>query len=173
MTDAAAPLAPTGFAALGVPEDVDRGLALAGFTQPFAIQIEAVPIALTGRDVCGRARTGSGKTLAFGVPMLARVRPRAEAHRPHGLVLVPTRELALQVADVLDPIATACGKSVLATYGGSSRQDQVTKLEGGIDIIVATPLRLVDLIKGKEVDLSAIEVVVVEDRKSTRLNSSH
>ena len=154
---------PTGFAALGVPEDVDRGLAAAGFAQPFAIQIEAIPVAMTGKDVCGRARTGSGKTLAFGVPMLARVNGGAEPNRPRGLVLVPTRELALQMADVLGPIAKECGRTVLATYGGSSRQDQVTSLSKGIDIIVATPLRLVDLIKGKEVDLSRIEVVAVDE----------
>ncbi|CAB4699745.1 MAG: DEAD/DEAH box helicase [Actinobacteria bacterium] len=163
MTETAAPVAPTGFAALGVPPDVDRGLAEAGFTQPFAIQIEAVPVALTGQDVCGRARTGSGKTLAFGVPMLSRITPNSAPNRPHGLVLVPTRELALQVAEVLAPIAKACGKVVLAAYGGSSRQDQVTLLEKGVDLVVATPLRLVDLIKGKEVDLSEIEVVVIDE----------
>jgi superfamily II DNA/RNA helicase len=146
-----------------VPDDIDRGLALAGFTQPFAIQTEAIPVALTGVDVCGRARTGSGKTLAFGVPMLTRITGDAAAHHPQGLVLVPTRELALQVADVLAPIAAACGRTVLAAYGGSSRQDQVRLLSKGIDVIVATPLRLVDLIKGKEVDLSAIEVVVVDE----------
>src|SRR5215212_8998120 len=84
------------------------------FTTPFAIQAEAIPVALTGKDVCGRARTGSGKTLAFGVPMLARIKGDAPPKRPHGLVLVPTRELALQVADVLTPIAEACGRSVLA-----------------------------------------------------------
>jgi superfamily II DNA/RNA helicase len=156
-------LEPTGFAALGVPPTVDRGLALAGFTEPFAIQTEAIPVALTGADVCGRARTGSGKTLAFGVPMFARISGNSEAHRPQGLVLVPTRELALQVADVLAPIAEAAGRNVLAAYGGASRQDQVRLLSGGIDVIVATPLRLVDLIKGKEVDLSAIEVVVVDE----------
>jgi superfamily II DNA/RNA helicase len=154
---------PTGFAALGVPEDVDRGLAAAGFAQPFAIQTEAIPVALTGKDVCGRARTGSGKTLAFGVPMLARIQRPAEPNRPLGLVLVPTRELALQVAEVLSPIAQTCGRSVLAAYGGSSRQDQVRLLDKGIDVMVCTPLRLVDLIKGKEVDLSAIEVVVVDE----------
>jgi superfamily II DNA/RNA helicase len=154
---------PTEFAALGVPEALDRGLARAGFTAPFAIQTEAIPVAMTGADVCGRARTGSGKTLAFGVPLLARITPNAAAHRPHALVLVPTRELALQVADVLAPIAKEAGRSVLAAYGGSSRQDQVRLLSKGIDVIVATPLRLVDLIKGKEVDLSAIEIVVVDE----------
>ncbi len=160
---ATAVLEPTGFAALGVPADIDRGLALAGFAAPFAIQTEAIPVALQGHDVCGRARTGSGKTLAFGVPMLARIAPTAEPNRPHGLVLVPTRELALQVAEVLSPIAEACGRSVLATYGGASRPDQVRLLNKGVDVVVATPLRLVDLIKGNEVDLSAIEVVVVDE----------
>jgi superfamily II DNA/RNA helicase len=160
---ATAVLEPTGFAPLGVPADIDRGLAIAGFTIPFAIQTEAIPVALTGKDVCGRARTGSGKTLAFGVPMLARITGNAKAHHPHGLVLVPTRELALQVADVLTPIAEACGHSVLAAYGGSSRQDQVRLLSRGIDIIVCTPLRLVDLIKSKDVVLSDIEVVVIDE----------
>ena len=84
------------------------GLAAAGFTTPFAIQTKAIPVALTGRDVCGRAKTGSGKTLAFGVPMLARSSGKAEPRRPLGLVLVPTRELALQVAEVLEPVAAGC-----------------------------------------------------------------
>ena len=99
---------PTGFADLGVPENVDRGLAAAGFNAPFAIQTKAIPVALQGLDVCGRARTGSGKTLAFGVPMLARLSGKAQPRRPLGLVLVPTRELALQVAEVLDPVARRC-----------------------------------------------------------------
>jgi hypothetical protein len=95
--------APTGFAELGVPARIDEGLAAAGFAQPFAIQTEAIPLAMLGRDVCGRARTGSGKTLAFGVPMMARILDDAEPTRPLGLVLVPTRELAVQVAEVLEP----------------------------------------------------------------------
>ncbi|MCU1500918.1 MAG: putative ATP-dependent helicase, partial [Ilumatobacteraceae bacterium] len=92
---------PTGFAELGVPPEVDLGLSAAGFTTPFAIQTKAIPVALTGQDVCGRARTGSGKTLAFGVPMLARLLGTGEPRRPRALVLVPTRELALQVSEVL------------------------------------------------------------------------
>src|SRR5262245_31795438 len=87
---------PTGFAELGVPPEVDLGLSAAGFTTPFAIQTKAIPVALTGKDVCGRAKTGSGKTLAFGVPMLARLQGTGEPRRPRALVLVPTRELALQ-----------------------------------------------------------------------------
>ncbi len=154
---------PTGFAALGVPPEIDAGLAAAGFAAPFAIQTEAIPVALTGQDVCGRARTGSGKTLAFGVPMLARITPGAAPRRPRGLVLVPTRELAIQVAEVLAPVAKASGRSVLAAYGGSSRQQQIVALEKGIDVVVATPLRLIDLLKAEELDLGGIEVVVLDE----------
>ncbi|HEY4333929.1 MAG TPA: DEAD/DEAH box helicase, partial [Ilumatobacteraceae bacterium] len=141
---------PTGFAALGVPPDIDAGLAAAGFSQPFAIQTEAIPVALTGVDVCGRARTGSGKTLAFGVPMLARLSGKAQPNKPRGLILVPTRELALQVAEVLEPVARACGYGVLAVYGGSSRHKQIDDLNAGVEVVVATPLRLIDLLKNNE-----------------------
>jgi len=116
---------PTGFVDLGVPEGVDKGLYAAGFTVPFAIQTKAIPVAITGRDVCGRAKTGSGKTLAFGVPLLARLTLDGQPRRPAAMVLVPTRELALQVAEVLSPVAVACGRSVLAVYGGASRVQQI------------------------------------------------
>jgi len=154
---------PTGFAALGVPPEVDAGLAAAGFAQPFAIQTEAIPVALTGDDVCGRARTGSGKTLAFGVPLLARLSGKAEPNRPLGLILVPTRELALQVADVLDPVARHVGHTVLAVYGGSSRHHQIDELNKGVEVVVATPLRLIDLLKNNELDLDQIEVLVLDE----------
>jgi superfamily II DNA/RNA helicase len=154
---------PTGFAALGVPAHVDAGLARAGFATPFAIQTEAIPVALTGVDLCGRARTGSGKTLAFGVPMIARVGRATTVRAPRGLVLVPTRELALQVAEVLSPIGEACERRILAVYGGASRDDQVDALAKGIEIVVATPLRLIDLMKSGEVSLSDIEVVVLDE----------
>jgi superfamily II DNA/RNA helicase len=154
---------PTGFAALGVPSHVDEGLARAGFGQPFAIQTEAIPVAMTGVDLCGRARTGSGKTLAFGVPMIARVGRASRPHAPRGLVLVPTRELALQVAEVLAPIGEACERRVLAVYGGASRDDQIDALEKGVEIVVATPLRLIDLMKAEEVSLQDIEVVVLDE----------
>jgi superfamily II DNA/RNA helicase len=154
---------PTGFAALGVPAHVDAGLARAGFATPFAIQTEAIPVALTGVDLCGRARTGSGKTLAFGVPMIARVDRARTPRAPRGLVLVPTRELALQVAEVLAPIGDACERRILAVYGGASREDQVDALAEGIEIVVATPLRLIDLMKSEEVSMSDIEVVVLDE----------
>ena len=164
MTTALAAVSlPTGFARLGVPPDVDAGLAAAGFAEPFAIQLEAIPVALTGADVCGRARTGSGKTLAFGVPLIARLTKGASSRRPHALVLVPTRELALQVADVLTPVAKARGLRTLAVYGGASRPHQVGALLQGIEIVVATPLRLVDLIKAGDVFLDDIEIVVVDE----------
>jgi superfamily II DNA/RNA helicase len=154
---------PTAFAALGVPPQVDAGLAAAGFSAPFAIQTEAIPVALTGVDLCGRARTGSGKTLAFGVPMLSRIDAAAGPRAPRGLVLVPTRELALQVAEVLAPIGAKCARRVLAVYGGASRDDQIVALDKGVDIVVATPLRLIDLIKAKEVDLEDIQCVVLDE----------
>lgn len=154
---------PTGFAALGVPAEVDKGLAAAGFAAPFAIQTEAIPVALRGVDLCGRARTGSGKTLAFGVPMIARIEKFATPRAPRGLVLVPTRELALQVAEVLQPIGNACDRVILPVYGGASRDDQIDALEKGVDIIVATPLRLIDLMKADEVKMSDVQVVTLDE----------
>lgn len=153
----------TSFAALGVPADIAAGLAAAGFDAPFAIQIEAIPVALRGDDVCGRARTGSGKTLAFGVPLLARVTTAAVPRAPLALVLVPTRELALQVAEVLEPIAKHGQRRVLAVYGGASRDDQIDALKDGVEVVVATPLRLIDLIKAGEVRLDAISIVVLDE----------
>jgi len=154
---------PTGFAALGVPPRIDDGLAAGGFAQPFRIQTAAIPVALEGRDVCGRARTGSGKTLAFGVPMLARILDRAEPARPLGLVLVPTRELAIQVAEVLEPVATYADQRMLAVYGGASRYHQIDVLAEGVEVVVATPLRLIDLMKSDEIDLSAVDIVVLDE----------
>ena len=146
-----------------MPTDIDMALAAAGFTTPFAIQTKAIPVALTGRDVCGRAKTGSGKTLAFGVPLLARLTKVGEPRRPAALVLVPTRELALQVAEVLSPVAIACGRTVLAVYGGASRQQQISALNEGVDVVVATPLRLIDLLKEDELQLDRVEVLVLDE----------
>jgi superfamily II DNA/RNA helicase len=155
--------APTGFAELGVPERIDDGVAACGFAQPFAIQTEAVPVAMQGRDVCGRAKTGSGKTLAFGLPMLARITDTAEPRRPLGLVLVPTRELAVQVAEVLEPIAAHAGMKVLPVYGGASRHSQIDDLDKGVELVVATPLRLIDLMKSGEVDLADTQIVCLDE----------
>ncbi len=154
---------PTGFAELGVPPRIDDGLAAAGFAQPFKIQTAAIPLAMAGRDVCGRARTGSGKTLAFGVPMLSRIVEDAEPARPLGLVLVPTRELAIQVAEVLEPVANYAGQRILAVYGGASRFDQIDTLGEGVEVVVATPLRLIDLLKSGEISMSDVDVVVLDE----------
>jgi len=154
---------PTGFADLGVPPRIDDGLAACGFAMPFNIQTEAIPVAMTGKDVCGRAKTGSGKTLAFGVPMLARITDTAEPMRPLGLVLVPTRELAVQVAEVLHPVAEHAGMKVLPVYGGASRHHQVDEMAKGVEIVVATPLRLIDLIKSNEIDLDDIQIVTLDE----------
>ena len=155
--------APTGFAELGVPPRIDDGLAAAGFAQPFLIQTAAIPVAMEGRDVCGRAQTGSGKTLAFGVPMLARILDEAGPAEPRGLVLVPTRELAVQVAEVLEPVAAHAGQRILAVYGGASRHHQIDELRQGVEIVVATPLRLIDLMKSGEIDLGSVQVVVLDE----------
>ena len=154
---------PTGFAKLGVPERIDIGLAAAGFAEPFAIQLEAIPVAMKGRDVCGRAKTGSGKTLAFGIPMLSRMNGSAGPNAPLGLVLVPTRELAVQVAEVLQPVAASAGITVAPVYGGASREHQVRDLQRGVELVVATPLRLIDLIKSGEVDLGDVQIVCLDE----------
>ena len=146
-----------------MPERIDIGLAACGFATPFAIQTEAIPVAMRGDDVCGRAKTGSGKTLAFGVPMLARIEGRGAPGRPLGLVLVPTRELAVQVAEVLEPVASKASMRVLPVYGGASRDGQIAELNKGVELVVATPLRLIDLIKSDEVDLSDVQIVTLDE----------
>jgi superfamily II DNA/RNA helicase len=163
--DAPIPPAAT-FADLGVPAALVTALAGLGLTAPFPIQAAAVPDALAGRDVLGRAETGSGKTLAFGLPMLARLatatRPR-KAKAPRGLVLVPTRELAGQVAAVLTPLAEAVGLRVATVYGGASIGRQIDRLARGVDVVVATPGRLIDLLDRSACTLGAVEVTVIDE----------
>jgi superfamily II DNA/RNA helicase len=130
--------------------------------EPFAIQRLTIADALAGRDVCGKAKTGSGKTLAFGLPLLQRLAP-AEPRRPRGLVLCPTRELALQVHDVLAPLAKAVGSRVVAVYGGADMNKQIKALATGVEAIIATPGRLIDLVERKEVELGGLEIVVVDE----------
>jgi superfamily II DNA/RNA helicase len=138
-------------------------LARNGITHPFAIQALTIADALAGRDVCGKAKTGSGKTLAFGVPLLQRLAPAANGSDPRGLVLVPTRELANQVAGVMAPLAAAVGHRLVACYGGTGMDAQLKALEDGADVIVATPGRLIDLCQRGSVDLSAIEITVLDE----------
>jgi superfamily II DNA/RNA helicase len=160
--DETTPPATATFAELGVSERLVKVLADQGITQPFAIQELTIADALAGRDVCGKAKTGSGKTLAFGLPLLERL-DRAEVRRPRGLVLVPTRELALQVHDVLAPLADAIGSRVVAVYGGADMNKQIRKIADGVEAIIATPGRLIDLVDRKEVELGGLEIVVVDE----------
>jgi superfamily II DNA/RNA helicase len=159
-----ASLISTGFASLGIDPRLDAALALAELVEPTPIQAGAIPAGLEGRDVAGCARTGSGKTLAFGLVMISRLSgASSKAGRPRGLVLVPTRELAAQVTGVLVPLARAMGVKVAAVYGGADRQAQIVELQGGVDIIVATPLRLADLVRTKDCMLDAIEIACVDE----------
>jgi len=153
------------FAALGVAPAIVAALDAEGIREPFPIQALTIADGLEGRDVCGKAKTGSGKTLAFGVPLLQRLSAARSAGRrpPRGLVLVPTRELANQVASVLDPLATAVGLRLTACYGGTGMEDQIAALHAGTDVLVATPGRLIDLTQRGAVDLTAIEIVVLDE----------
>lgn len=166
----AVPVPPaTTFSALGVPSPLVAYLASRGICEPFAIQARALPDALAGRDVLGRAQTGSGKTLAFGLPMLARlaglaaVSPRRSGKAPRGLVLVPTRELALQVADVLVPLGRLLGISGMTVYGGVSLSRQIDRLSRGVDVVVATPGRLLDLMDRGACTLGEVSVTVIDE----------
>jgi superfamily II DNA/RNA helicase len=149
-----------------VDADLVSALSARGIDTPFPIQALTIADAIAGRDVCGKAKTGSGKTLAFGVPLLQRLRIHdglAPGRAPRGLVLVPTRELARQVADVLDPLASAAGLSLVVCYGGTSMEAQSRALREGADVMIATPGRLIDLRQRGEADLSRIEVVVLDE----------
>ena len=152
----------TTFAALGVSAPLVEALAAQGITEPFPIQALTIADALAGRDVLGKAKTGSGKTLAFGVPLLDTI-GRAEPRRPHGLVLVPTRELANQVKDVLVPLGKSIGLAVSAFYGGVGMEPQVDALRAGVDVIIGTPGRLIDLMERGELSFSAVQVLVLDE----------
>jgi len=154
------------FASLGVPDQLVAVLTAQGIEAPFPIQLATLPDTLAGRDVLGRGRTGSGKTLAFSLPLVARLAgaPHARvARRPRALVLVPTRELANQVLAVLAPLAKAARLSATVIFGGVGQNPQVSALASGVDIVVACPGRLEDLIGQGFCDLSGIEVTVLDE----------
>ena len=150
------------FAGLGIPGALAEFLDECGFTTPFEVQTATIPDALAGRDVSARAPTGSGKTLAFGLPLLMRVEG-AKPRRPLGLVLAPTRELAEQIQRELHPIARAGGRRIIAVYGGVGYEHQKQALARGVDVLVACPGRLADLIEQGEVDLDEVEFVVIDE----------
>jgi superfamily II DNA/RNA helicase len=176
------------FAALGIDTDLVESLSSQGILDPFPIQTLTIPDALAGRDVCGKAKTGSGKTLAFGLPLLQRLSAAPEVDHspdnngtghnnhnnhnhnnlsrgqaPRGLVLVPTRELARQVADVLGPLAEARSLTLGVSYGGTNMEAQVKAVRAGMDVVIATPGRLIDLRQRGEIDLGQIEIVVLDE----------
>lgn len=152
----------TTFARLGIPEGLAGFLEELGYHAPFEVQTATIPDALAGRDVAVRAPTGSGKTLAFGVPLLMGAEG-AEPRRPRGLVLAPTRELADQIQRELEPIAHAGGRSIIAVYGGVGFDHQKRALARGVDVLVACPGRLADLIGQGDVDLSDVRVAVIDE----------
>src|SRR5215471_14857213 len=153
---------PSTFESLGVAADLVAALERDGITDPFPIQAMTIPDALAGRDLCGRAKTGSGKTLAFGLPLLERI-GRAEPKAPRALVLTPTRELANQVKNVLAPLGKLRGVRVAAVYGGASMDSQISALRNGVDAVIGTPGRLIDLLERHELFLRAVEVLVVDE----------
>jgi superfamily II DNA/RNA helicase len=152
----------TTFSDLGVPADLAARLAEDGVITPFAIQAAALPDALAGRDVCGKAPTGSGKTIAFGIPLVERVE-RAKPRHPKALVLAPTRELAAQIERALTPLARLRGRSVATFYGGVSFGPQLSALRRGCDIAVACPGRLADLVQQGEISLDQVGIVVIDE----------
>jgi superfamily II DNA/RNA helicase len=161
-----APIQACSFRELGVSAELLTVLAQRGITTAFPIQAATLPDAIAGRDVLGRGRTGSGKTLAFAIPTitaLARSGLRRAAGHPRALVLVPTRELANQVADTFAPLAAALGQRITTVYGGVGQGRQVSALRGGIDVLIACPGRLEDLLRQGHVHLDAVEVTVLDE----------
>jgi superfamily II DNA/RNA helicase len=152
----------TTFETLGVSPGLVAALGDEGITTPFPIQQLTIPDALAGRDLCGKAKTGSGKTLAFGLPLLERV-SRAQPRQPTGLVLVPTRELANQVSEVLVTLGKATGTRVDAVYGGVPMDRQLKALRKGVDIVIGTPGRLIDLMERDEMSVGAVEMLVLDE----------
>ncbi|TRZ73433.1 MAG: DEAD/DEAH box helicase [Actinobacteria bacterium] len=147
--------------ALGVPERIVAGLLKRGIAEPFPVQAATIPESLMGLDICGKAPTGSGKTLAFGIALAVKV-VKSKPGRPHGLVLVPTRELAAQVAKEVAMLCAGGGITVAAVYGGAGYGPQV-KAARAASIVVATPGRLEDLMKRRDLDLGAVALVVIDE----------
>src|SRR5689334_354299 len=155
------------FRELGVNDAICSGLEAAGIFTTFPIQALTLPLALRGQDIIGQARTGTGKTLAFGLPLLELVEAEGEekdrGRAPGALVVVPTRELAIQVADDLRTAAVNVGVRVLTVYGGRAYEPQIDALANGVDIVVGTPGRLLDLANRRHLDLSAVRALVLDE----------
>ena len=151
-----------GFSELGIEKDLVEELNNQGITEPFEIQKITIPDILEGRDVCGKAKTGSGKTIAFGLP-LVQLLPVSKPGKPTGLALVPTRELAIQVCKELEPLALKRDLMVRAIYGGSPIEKQIEALKKGVDFVVATPGRLIDLLVRGDISVTSVEKIVIDE----------
>ncbi|MGC1804195.1 MAG: DEAD/DEAH box helicase, partial [Mycobacterium sp.] len=152
------------FAELGVPQRLINALTAQGIATPFPIQLDTLPDTLAGRDVLGRGKTGSGKTLAFAIPLVVRLASgKRRPSRPSGLVLAPTRELATQISAALAPLAAAYDLKVTTIFGGVPQGRQVSALKSGIDIVVACPGRLEDLMKQRLISLDSVEITVLDE----------
>ena len=149
------------FAELGLEPALLKSITDAGFINPFPIQEAVIPLALTGADIIGQAKTGTGKTLGFGLPILNNV--KRGSGKPVALVVVPTRELGIQVADELNKLSTGPDLRVTAIYGGRPMEPQIAELKKGVDIVVGTPGRLLDLHRQKALDLSEVKHLVLDE----------
>ncbi len=150
---------------LGIEADICEVLTKRGITSPFPIQTLTIPDALSGKDVCGKAKTGSGKTLAFGIPMIQNLNLdiKASTASLRVLILVPTRELAVQVSEELEPIADVRGLKIAAIYGGANIETQIKTIKKGLDVVAATPGRMIDLLERNEVSVGGLEMVVIDE----------
>ena len=151
------------WADLGVDHNIIQSLSERGINEPFPIQELTIPDALKLSDVCGKAKTGSGKTLAFGIPTIQNLAQSDIRTIPRGLILVPTRELATQVKEELDPLCITKSLTVAAIYGGANIDEQIKNIKDGVDIVVATPGRMIDLLEREEIGLQSLEVVVLDE----------
>ena len=151
------------WADLGVDPNIIQSLSERGINEPFPIQELTIPDALKSSDVCGKAKTGSGKTLAFGIPTIQNLAQSDTRTVPRGLILVPTRELATQVKEELDPLCNCKSLTVAAIYGGANIDEQIKSIQDGVDIVVATPGRMIDLLEREEIVLQSLEVVVLDE----------
>ena len=154
------------FTTLGLSAELLRAVAEKGYSEPTPIQLQAIPVILEGRDVLGAAQTGTGKTAGFTLPLLQRLNasPRSEGRRViRALILVPTRELAAQVEESVTTYGKYVPLKSLVVFGGVNINPQISALRSGVDILVATPGRLLDHVGQKTVDLSKVEILVLDE----------
>ncbi|HXT31982.1 MAG TPA: DEAD/DEAH box helicase [Vicinamibacterales bacterium] len=165
MPESRAAARPAGFAALGLSKSLVESTTALGYEEPTPVQRETIPLLLEGRDLLGQAATGTGKTAAFALPMLQRIEDSGEAGRRHasGLILVPTRELAMQVAEAVHKYARGTKLTVLPLYGGAPMHQQIRTLERGANIVVATPGRALDHIRRRTLVLEKLQVLILDE----------